>query len=277
MEPAAAPDKIKVAFILSCARSGSTWLNLVLGSNSWAASLGEFRQPFDRPGFLICNLCHADGKDECDVLHGLEAVPRGECFHFAASRMQKPVLIDASKWITWVGGFVDRADLDVRLIRLVRHPCGFVESYGRRNPGLTEREALAEWRQRNTDVTGFLERSGRPSITVCYDDLADEPARHFPPLCDFLGHPWEPASLRFWEIAHHGPGGGGASSLFLRGRSRISYKTADDDFYRDMKERPLAADRRWKTKLSAEVRAMLTGDPYAQEMARRLGKTHWEV
>jgi hypothetical protein len=268
---------LEVGFILSASRSGSTWLNLVLGSHSWSSCLGEYWRPFHIPGFLVCNLCDANGLAECTSLHGIEKVARSEAFHFAAARMRKPVLIDASKRVAWATEFVDRDDIDARLIHLIRHPCGFAESFGRRYVDLSVEQIFDHWEQTNRAITDFIGRVDKPSIMVCYDDLADDPQRYFPPLCSFLGYQWESTSLRFWETAHHGPGGGGASSFFLRGRRRTNYRTGDDAFYEEIKDRPLSADRRWKTRLPTEMCRTLIEQPYARELARVLGKESWEL
>lgn len=90
-------SNIVVVFILSAPYSGSTWLNLVLGSHSWAMNLGEYYRPFLNPDHIACRLCEAEGLPECTVLHGIEAVARADAYHFAALRSGKRILIDASK------------------------------------------------------------------------------------------------------------------------------------------------------------------------------------
>jgi hypothetical protein len=104
---------ITVAFILSAKQSGSTWFNLVLGSNSWSYSLGEYYRPFTMPGHRYCRLCEADGLPECMVLHGLEHVPDYKAFHFASERVDRRVIVDCSKQIDWCRKFIDIPGIDV--------------------------------------------------------------------------------------------------------------------------------------------------------------------
>lgn len=267
---------ITVVFILSTMRSGSTWLNAVLGSTSWAANLGEYFRPFLMPGHVACRLCEAEGLAACTVLEGIEHVDVADAFHFAAARMHKNVLIDASKRLDWCARFLHRDDLDVRLIHLVRHPAGYVESQARREADATPEEILARWERVNADIESFVAASGAPSIVASYDDLADDPNTYFPAVCRFIGHAWEPSALAYWNVPHHGLGGNGAASLYLKGRKVPNYRTGDDAFYAALAEQTPSADRRWKERLSREFRERAISTPYAHRLAERLGHA-WEV
>ena len=268
-------ERVRVAFIVGTRRSGSTWLNAVLGSLSWAANLGEFSRPFDQPGHVLCRQCEADGLADCTVLHGLDAVPPERGYHFAAARFGDRLLIDASKRIEWAAEFVGRDDLDVRLIHLVRHPCGVVESEARRTPDSTHDEILAYWERRNAQIETFCANAGRPSILVSYEDLADDPHTHFPRLCEFLGGPWEPPALAYWNFPHHGLGGNGASSLYLRGRPKTNYVTGDDAYYMNLAAEPTRADERWRDRIPGDLRARVAASAYATALANRLGRDTW--
>jgi hypothetical protein len=257
-------------------RAGSTWLNVVLGAHSWAANLGEYFRPFLVPGHVACRLCEADGRVECSVLGGIEHVAPADAYHFAADRTRKSVLIDASKRLDWCERFLHREDIDARLIHLVRHPCGFIESERRRTTDVALEELLGRWERGNADIEAFVARSGAPNILSCYDDLADHPAQTFPALCAFLGHRWEPAALSYWNVPHHGLGGNGAASLYLKGRSVTNYVTGDDAYYGSLHGRAPSADRRWKDRLPSEFCGAAAVSPYAVHLAQRLGRG-WET
>jgi hypothetical protein len=269
-------DPITVVFILGTRRSGSNWLNLVLGSCSSAYNLGEYGRPWVTPGHVACRLCEADGRPQCTMLHGIETVARKDAFHFAAARSNRRILIDCSRSIEWCREFLGRADIAVRLVHLVRHPCGYVEAEWRREPHLSLDQIFAEWESINLQIDEFLANSGVPHTLACYDDLADVPAEHFPALCRFIGMPWEKAALRYWDFSHHGLGGNGSNSLYLRGRKVINFITADDEFYEDLKHRPLAADCRFRERLPAEFRRRAVIHPYTRSLRERLGKGMWE-
>jgi hypothetical protein len=266
---------VKVAFILSAKRSGSTWLGLVLGSHSGAATLGEYFRPFLIPGHVACRLCEANGLPECLRLSGIDDVAPDDAFTFATDRLQRGLLVDVSKRLDWCTRFLNRAEIDPRLVHLVRHPCGFVSSEARRRASTPE-DLLSMWEIENERIDAFTRASRVPSILVCYDDLADDPDRNFPRLCDFLGIVWDPQALRYWNFPHHGLGGNGAASLYLRGRRIKNYTTGDDAFYQDLLLRPVSADRRWKTHVDAALRHHAINTPFARKMREHLGGGDWE-
>lgn len=268
-------ERTTVVFILSTRRAGSTWLNLVLGSHTWAANLGEYMKIFIDPGHVTCRLCEAEGLAACTVLHGVEQVARADAYAFAAQRLPGRVLVDASKRPEWATLFVGRDHVDARLVHLVRHPAGFVESQ-RRRTALSDDELIADWERKNAEIDAFVAHSGAPNILVSYEDLADAPERTFPALCDFAGGAFEADALRYWEVPHHGLGANGAASLYLRGRARAEYTTGDDAYYDARVGVPTGSDTRWMQRLPADVVHRAIATPYAQEMARRLGRS-WEL
>ena len=101
--------------------------------------------------------------------------------------------------------------------------------------------------------------------------LANAPELEFPKLCRFVGFPFEPQALEYWQFEHHGLGGNGANSVYLRDRKVQKYITGDDPYYADLESRPVAADVRWRERLSADVCDAAVSSDYAQSMARRLG------
>jgi hypothetical protein len=261
--------KPTIAFVLGTRRSGSHWLGEVLGSHSWAAPLGEFMKHMTIPGHVACRLCQADGRAGCSLYDGIVDVAPDDLHLFAAARLQRPVLIDISKRYEWAQRFTARTDLDVRLIHLVRDSRGYIESEGRRRTDADGDMLLEEWVAWNREIDAFLATTDRPRILVSYEELADTPARAFPPLCAFLGHAFEPQALEYWNTPKHALGANGAASLYLRGRAVEVARTGDDEHYAQLTQRPTAADRRWAARLPAEIAARAAAHPYVREMAAR--------
>lgn len=265
---------VSVVFVLSAPRSGSTWLATVLGSNSWAASLGEWFRPFSLPGHVACRMCEADGLEECTKLHGYEKIAPSDAYAFASERLGRSVLIDSSKRLDWCRQFINRTDIDARLIHLVRNPCGYVDSAGRRQPELSADQLLEQWEDKNREIEAFIATSGGEHLIASYDDLADDADAHFPRLCRFIGFEWEPQAITYWLREHHGLAGNGASSLYLRNRQNVTFKTGDDAYYADLAGRRTAADRRWLERLSPEFQARAFSISYAQHLQGQLN-TDW--
>ena len=265
---------LTIAFILSTARAGSTWLNLVLGAHSWAAGMGEYRRLFDQRGHVACRLCEAEGLTDCSIYAGVEDAPEDQAFHFAARRTGKHILVDASKSLVWCARFLDRPDISPRLIHLVRHPAGFIESEVRRKP-ITPAKALEIWEERNRSIGQFVLASGYPAVTVAYDHLADNAEAELSKLCAFLGGRFEPQALEYWLEPPHGLGGNGAASLYLRNRPMRNFVSGDEGFYAGLTETPTRADDRWRDRLAFDVAEAARNSVFARRLAHRCGIEGW--
>ena len=236
---------LTVGFILGTRRSGSTWLNTVLGSHAGTAALGEYSRTFTVPSHIACRLCEAEGLPSCRFLHGIEKVPAESAYEFAAERLNRSILIECSKLLDWPNRFLKCGTIDARFIHIARHPAGYYESERRRRPGDSIEAICAEWIEQNRNIGNYLHTSGRPSMLVSYELLADFPEVYFPPLCRFLGFEYDQRALRYWEFEHHGQ----CPTLL---------------------EKPLGADVRWKGTLTPAQITVATASPYAGEMAKRL-------
>src|SRR4029077_14880789 len=88
-----------VAFILCSTRSGSTWLALMLGSNSRAQYAGELNRMF-RVEPEPCSLCNERGQP-CPVFHDVGQLRPGGAHGALLERTGQQVLIDNSKSLSW--------------------------------------------------------------------------------------------------------------------------------------------------------------------------------
>lgn len=273
-----------VVFILSAVRSGSTWVNLVLGSNSWAADLGEYNRPFlsipyNSDNMIRCPSCTADGLPDCAIYPNVSNVPEKDAYHFAFSKSGKPVLIDSSKDIDWCTRFITRNDLDPCIIHLIRHPCGFVESQMRRSETSAD-QLLIDWEITNRSIESFVASANVRNITVFYDDLADNPQHYFPIICKMIGYQWEQDSVRYWEHEHHGFCANGPTLLYLRDRpnfSKVGAITGDDPFYQTLLSQPISADRRWRERLPYDFCQRAIEIPYSLALREKHGQERWRL
>jgi hypothetical protein len=260
-----------VVFILGTNRSGSTWLNLVLGSHSWAANVGEFYRPFLDRGHVVCRLCEANDLPTCTVLGTLDGVPEHRAYHVAAERLGSNCIIDASKRLDWCARFTGRTDLTPRLVHLVRHPAGFVASERARTPQASVDSLFEQWCLINREVEAFTEASGCPCRVVAYDDLADSPSQEFPKLCEWIGGHFEAEALEYWRVDHHGLGANGAASLYLDGRKRRHWERSEDAYYEELQRGRMGADTRWAERLDPRECDRLLAHPYVQAIRERIG------
>ncbi len=275
MSETAATARPAIVFVIGTMRSGSTWLGAVLGGHAETTCLGEYCRPFMQRGTCACRLCEADGRPECTVLYGIEHAAVADAYTFAAQRTQRSIIVDTSKRLDWLSRFVGQRDADVRLVHVLRHPAGYVDSQQRRRPGDTPDALLTEWTSANEALDAFTSSLRRPVSTVIYDELADAPEAHFPELCEALGFQWDPGALRYWERPQHGLGANGASSAYLRGRAVTNYRTGDDAFYATITQRPTTSDTRWRERIPEAFVRRAVRTPYVQALARRLGREPW--
>ncbi len=241
-----------VVFILSEIRSGSMYLSYVLASHPGVAHLGEYRRPFTIPGHVACRLCEARGKVECEILHGIEKVPRELAYDFAFERFQVPILIDSSKLLDWTAQFLAQDRFQVKVIHLLRDPRGWFASERRRNP-MTLDFAIQRWVDTNSRIADFVAEHRIASRSVFYDDLAARPERYFPPLCDFVGVRYDSRAREYWNHEHHGLGGNGAALNLIGRYERANVITGDDQFYTARAQQHFH-DTRWVAQLSRRER-----------------------
>ena len=251
--------KNTVVFIICEKRSGSTWLSFVLGSHASAVCLGEYYRFFTSMDLAICSLCHGKGKKECEVLYGIHKKKPDEAFDFAFERTKKNILIDNSKETGWADKFLYHDRFQAKLIHLVREPRGWFASEKRRTE-MSVADAMQRWLGNNANIKNFIEKNQAQHMLVFYDDLAREPKRYFPQLCDFIGMPFETTALEYWNFQHHGPGGNGAAYDVIGQYPNSILITGDDKYYQQKSKQPFY-DQRWKKHLNTEQISYIEQNP----------------
>ena len=252
--------------------------SLVLGSHSWAASVGEFYRPFYIPGHTACRLCEAKGLSECEVLGDISDVPKEHAMHHAAQNFGVNTIIDSSKKIEWVETFRNRTDIEVFVIHLIRHPCGYVASRLRRRDSETPEEALYEWATRNQEIRDFALGFGENAITMSYESLALDTENSFTELTRFIGGKFENQALRYWEFEHHGLGGNGANFAYLKKLPNAVFVTGDQKYYEGISGREHVYDERWRSELDAAVISACASSSLTSKIASFIGEDYeWTV
>ena len=202
-------------FILSSPQSGSTWVGYVLGSGPESAFVGEYSRAWDETARVPCTLCAARGLRACEVLYDIEMEPADKAFDLAFARAGKRVIVDSSKDLGWTQRFQNSANMEMRIVHLVRDPRGFFASVKRR--GWTDLSAaLALWSKQNREFRDFNTSSRIPSVVVGYDVLANAPKAEFQRLYAFCGMRFTGNCLSYWTVEHHGFAANGASDAIVK-------------------------------------------------------------
>jgi hypothetical protein len=225
--------KKTVVLILSTNYAGSHYLSLVLGSHSQAMHIGEIHRvregrtvDLDR----VCWMCRDKGF--CPIFSNIPAEQASRVYDIIFSRIDPKVevLIDNSKNSRgWLELFLGNETIQRKYIHLIRDPRALVrrwllaENVGKheRNrlwkmmrsfPGhalrlpFASREAVLtyQWLQQNRQITRSIQENHLDALTVTYRDLARNPTGEAQRLVEWIGLPFEPTQLDYWNFEHHG-------------------------------------------------------------------------
>lgn len=252
-----------IVYILGVGHSGSTLLDLLLGSHSRTFSVGELiaLSSTGKPGRharILAEPCDCGASSKCacpfwgEVDHRLQrehasslrdidlepadpaafAAANRAIYDAIAAQSGREFIIESSKRASRFERLV-AAGFDVRPIHIVREPHGVIASNLRKG-----HDWFAQCRNysRKAHRTRRL-LAGREFMRVRYETLATQPEQTIRAVMDWLGLAFEPGQLRWSRTVHHHLAGN---------RMRL---TGDDT---------IRFDQRWKTELSAGQRALIS-------------------
>ncbi len=251
----ASPDArpITVINLISVAFSGSTWLNLLLGSHDRAFSVGEMKRLLREPE-PTCTI-HGRG---CDLWSRFRFDPEANPFVELARLSGRDVFVvnNSRKFMRYQRGPAVRAKF-VHLVRDGRPVVASMLRKGKYTSVWTAGRDLVHELRRNERLIRRQRRDD--AVFLRYEDaLADTPGA-VRRVCDLAGLDFDPAMLRFWEREHHFLGGNpGTLFSMLRRAGGDADAQADRkdthlqwnlDHYRDASPDAFR-DERWKGELS---------------------------
>ncbi|MGF1521085.1 MAG: sulfotransferase [Leptolyngbyaceae cyanobacterium] len=282
----------KVVFILGIGRSGSTMLDLMLGSHSQGFSLGEIsklpqlyrRKPTPAAfcpdsSFWPAHFSDADAKQLAQGFSGRrlhpaiplklergfrELIGQDEIFRpytLLMERIQKSLLIDSSKYPNWVTRQLEAREfrqgpLKSYVIHAVRDGRAVLNSYLRAYPEMTAESISKRWLsnlEACEQLYDTLPTDRR--LQVQYEALATAPTDVMRKVCAFLGVPFEPEMLEYWQHDHHYIAGSrSARALIARYRNQpvpSNTQEVHGEYYNKM-DLKIKLDQRWQNELDAE-------------------------
>jgi hypothetical protein len=276
-----------VVFIMGRGHSGSTLLDLLLGSHSESFSLGELRM-LAKPGKTasVCGICSDscpfwDEKVSRRVLayHFSSRGPLARLRHRAApfthslhghllAASGKRVVVDSSKQRVWIRQrlrpFHHWRTTRPFLIHLVRDGRAVANSFLRQFPDTDMAEFARKWKEVTlADMAFFDAFDPAAKLRIHYEELATDPAAVMEELCRRLELPFEHEMLRYWTHEHHLVRGNlGTRSLILRQREQFSVTPSAWESQHDMQPfseayyqqvgLAIKLDQRWRHELSEE-------------------------
>lgn len=247
---------IRVAFILGDGYSGSTLLDLILGSHSRMNGLGEVdAESFDafvgQDQLCTCLFRASECHFWTKVLRRLRETTGADAFRLGGTNGHAAgvtrrtaelfravqhvsgadILVDSSKIFGRAHSLAESGLVAPKVIHLVRDGRGVAYSHLKR--GESFEQAVFHWLKKNAEVRDWLRTGQAPDhILIKYEDLCARPAETARRACEFLGVEWEPQMMRFGQRVHHNVRGN--TMRFL------------------IKDSAVKLDELWKEKLRAE-------------------------
>jgi Sulfotransferase family len=252
-----------IVYILGAGHSGSTLLDLLLGSHSKACSVGELMvlstagKP-GRQGRVLARRCDCGATSKLDCRFWREVdlqlqreygqslrtidlatsdptefrAVNGAIYDTISQVSGQSWIIDSSKRMSRYQRLVE-AGFDVRPIHIVREPHGVVASHLRK--GRDWWSHCLSWSRHAYDARRVL--AGREHLRIRYETLATQPEDTLHTAMKWLGLAFEPGQMHFHRTPHH----------LLAGNHM---RHEDDESIR--------LDQRWKTELSLRQRCLIS-------------------
>jgi len=280
-----------VIFIMGIGRSGSTLLDLMLGSHPRAFSLGEISKlpQFVSKGWRLCPLEDStfwETAFTADELRDLARGMSGHRLHRAIplklerwargwlgndailnpytrlfEKIDRDVLVDSSKYASWLTRRLEAREfrqgwLQSYLIHMVRDGRAVLNSYLRIYPDQGAAALSQRWLDELNQKLPIYERfpSDR-KLTVHYEDLASDPQGTLQRICALVGLEFVPDMVEYWKHDHHhivGSRGTNATIAKYRGQPvQREVQAIHGDYYEKLNFE-IKLDLRWQQELAPE-------------------------
>lgn len=231
-------------FILSCERSGSTLLRLIVDTHSEIACPGQLylgptsEELYRTVYYSLGQTCAATTERERTerVLQEVRGIVGGLMGRYAAARnkriwCEKTTLnVDYLKTLSALFPearylYLYRNCMDVVQSCLKFNPLGFMPElapYVQRDPENLVAAMAENWLEKNEKIVAFEGVHPAQCFRVCYESLVSDPEAVLPPVFEFLGLNWEESIVQKVFLEPHDQGEGDLKVLFSKGISSDS-------------------------------------------------------
>ena len=202
----ASDSTIIVVNVMSVSFSGSTWVNLMLGSHPEACSIGEIKKILEY-GKMTCTL-HGD---ECPVFSKVPYPdwPNGPNPYARIAEVtgKRFIIVNNSRKFLHYGDGSDGTNIENRFIHLVRDGRAVTASMLRKWD-TTMFASARLWAHDVRRNRRLINRQNPDHRTVVnYEAIKADPAAQLARICEFLGVEPDPGMTDFWNTEHHFFGG----------------------------------------------------------------------
>ena len=120
---------------------------------------------------------------------------------------QRPFVVDSSKRYFRLKRLLAIPELDVRVVHLVRHPCGVTYSHIRSGGRVSFPSYGLGFSYLRGELRALRLLAGEERLVVRYEDLAHDPTTVLATVMDWLGLTYEPSQLEWSDTQQHSIGG----------------------------------------------------------------------
>jgi hypothetical protein len=221
-----------VLLIRSVSYSGVTWLELLLATHPLVVSIGPadrswgwLRGTDSRPSQEYSSTC----SEFWSSFRESGQFREGEFIEQIVERTGCSTLVLDNPSDEFSRLELEKPNLNVHEVHLIRDPIDVMKSYQRSNPKATVRSQLKRdgWLRNSIEVLAKTKLSG--GRVVHYEDLLEDPLATLNSLGSALGLVFPPDSLRYWEFDHI-TFGGNTGPLSLVGYHLTGKKPKDSRY-----------------------------------------------
>lgn len=181
-------------------RSGTTMLDLMLGSSPNGFSCGEvyawFRPWRTHHTRIVCS-CK---QNPCPVWEKIKGGPES-CFHArVAESLKCDFVVDSSKepcWLVDSQKWAVESGLEVVNVLLWKEPVDLAYSFWKRG------RSINSWWKHFVVYHTRLLALNLPFVSVCFSNLVAEPEEQLRRLCEVIGMEYTAGQEEFWRYEHH--------------------------------------------------------------------------
>lgn len=272
------PEKITVVNIVAFNYSGTTWLNLMLGSHPRAFTVGEMKL-IDKLGKPVC----AFDPEDCPIWDRYDPNADENPFLQIARITGKDVLV-ANKNQRYFR-YLDHPSIEPRFLHLIRDGRAVTASMLRKERADSVWAAAREWVHDVKRHHRLLRRQRRDQQRrVIYERLVEDTPGQLQDICRFIGIDYDPAMLEYWQKTHHPLGGNRGTLVAMAQRSGVELSDQPPEGPQNTTDAPVwdrdlahyrnsdpaqFVDERWKRELTP--RQLRVFGLVAGRLNRRLG------
>lgn len=193
----------KVIYIAGRGHSGSTLLDLLLGSHSRVTGVGEVTEIGVKRmllgGQCTCGSAFSDCSVWSQVIPQLQSEPPPPVFIREVLRASgTSIYLESTKRTTRLINLLACPELDVHVVHLIRDLRANAYSFKRKGKNFYSR--ARRWHKNQVDA---LDIAPDRRITVYYEDLATRPDHVLEKIMAFCGEEFEPAQMNYTAVPHH--------------------------------------------------------------------------